>query len=487
MIYACSRIGMTIAMLGCWFVLAEAEPPSPNLVENGGMEIAGVSPEMVKGWQHVSPREEVSPRFGIEIRQPHSGKQALSIQAVGSPGSFGYWSTNVKLDAKSDSALNAPFQTNSVSADFFLSGTHYQFTGYFKTRDVESIAKSVLIKIRWKGQAGEDLFCEYIPHYNREGEWYRASQILAAPRGARSANIELVFKWARRGVVFWDDFSMVEVQPPPPRKIMVATVSYEPPTTTTPEKNRHYFAEKVAEAGKAGADIVCLGEGITVVSTNMKYVEVAESVPGPTSQLLGEVAKRNHLYVIAGIYEREGSLVYNTALLIGRSGEIVGKYRKTHLPEAEVLEGITPGDNYPVFSTDFGTIGIEICYDNFFPEVARVLAIKGAEIIFLPIWGDVRSDGYAWDIAARSRALDNGIYLVSSIYSTKRSLIINPNGHIISETGGKSGMVLAELDLNARTYEHWLSVGSYGEWKSLYRSDRRMDTYGVLAAEEKQP
>jgi predicted amidohydrolase len=488
--------GMTIIVLGFLLLGTAAAAPStpsvpspmaspdaPNLIVNGGMEITSTSPDLIAGWTHVSPRDEISPRFGIETRQTHAGKQALSIHSAGSPGTYGYWTTNVKLGAHAESNSNVPFQTNSVSGDLFLSSLYYRFTGYFKIQGVESPTKNILIKVRWKDPGGGDLFCEYVSQYDLEEGWVKANQILTAPRGARSADIELVLKWTRQGGVIWDDFSLVEIPPPAPRKAKVATVSFEPDRPSTPEKNRRLFAEKVAEAGKAGADIVCLGEGISVVSTDAKYAEVAESVPGPTSQRLSEVAKQYHLYVIAGIYERAGTLIYNTALLIGRNGEIVGKYRKTHLPEGEVIGGITPGDSYPVFSTDIGKIGIEICYDNFFPEVARALAVQGAEMIFLPIWGDLRSDGYAWDIAARSRALDNGVYLVTSIYSTKRSLIIDPNGRIITETGGKSGMVLAELDLNARTFEHWLSVGSFGEWKSLYQPERRRDTYEVLIKE----
>ena len=141
--------------------------------------------------------------------------------------------------------------------------------------------------------------------------------------------------------------------------------------------------------------------------------------------------------------------------------------------------GVTPGDTYPVFRTDFGTVGLEICYDNFFPEVARSLALKGAEIIFLPISGDGRGNGYAWDIVARCRAIDNAVYLIASNYSQKRSLVVDPNGQILADTKG-SGMVTAEIDLDGRTFDRWLSFPSYGEWKSLYPKERRAGTYGIL-------
>lgn len=337
-----------------------------------------------------------------------------------------------------------------------------------------------MLRVRWKGAMGEEVMGEFISRYTRDGEWYKADQVLVAPKSAVAADLELVLRWTERGSVLWSDVRFEETDTARRKKIKVATVSFQPPSPSTTEQNLRFFAGKVAEAGKAGADIVCLGEGITVVSTGKSYADVAEPVAGPTSKTLGEIAKTYHLYVIAGIYEREGDLVYNTAILIGRDGAVVGKYRKTHLPINEVNGGITPGTQYPVFSTDFGVIGIEICYDNFFPEVARMLALNGAEMVFVPIWGDLRGDGYEWDIVARSRAIDNSVYLVASNYSNKRSLIIDPDGRILADTGGKSGIVFADVDLGARTFGRWMWFDAYGDWKSQYPAERRTETYGPL-------
>ena len=339
-----------------------------------------------------------------------------------------------------------------VRAKGFLAERRYRFRCYFRARGIKSIDKSISIKARWKNARGQEILGEYITSYKLQGEWHEAEGILAAPLFAKSVDLELVLQWTPTGTVWWDDVSLEQISPPQERKIKVATVSYEPPPPSTPDKNRYFFAEKVEAAGKAGADIICLGEGITKVSTDKNFAEVAESVPGPTSQVLGDVAKKYHMYVIAGIYERKEAVVYNTALLIDREGKVFGKYRKTHLPEDEVTGGVTPGDTYPVFRTDFGTVGLEICYDNFFPEVARSLALKGAEIIFLPISGDGRGNGYAWDIVARCRAIDNAVYLIASNYSQKRSLVVDPDGQILADTKG-SGMVTAEIDLDGRTFD----------------------------------
>ena len=110
-----------------------------------------------------------------------------------------------------------------------------------------------------------------------------------------------------------------------------------------------------------------------------------------------------------GLLERDGHLVYNVAVLIGPDGKVVGKYRKVCLPRGEVEGGIAPGSEYPVFDTRFGKVGLMVCYDGFFPEVARELTNRGAEVIAWPVWG-------CNPMLARARACENHVYLVSSTY-----------------------------------------------------------------------
>jgi predicted amidohydrolase len=177
--------------------------------------------------------------------------------------------------------------------------------------------------------------------------------------------------------------------------------------------------------------------------------------------------------VIFTMYERDVESIYNTAVLIGRDGQIIGKYRKLHLPLSEVEMGLLPGNEYGVFDVDFGKIGIMTCYDQVFPETARTLSLQGAEIIFVPTMGDE-------PLITRARARDNGVYVVVSGYNgPESSRIINPMGdeicHVNSET---EGMCACELDLNKRFFTYWLSVGACnGESKSLFNKERRIDIY----------
>ena len=108
-------------------------------------------------------------------------------------------------------------------------------------------------------------------------------------------------------------------------------------------------------------------ELLTCKGVTDQYTSVAEPVPGPTTEYFGKLAKQHDCYIVAGLPEREGHLVYNVAVLLGPDGEVAGKYRKVTLPREEIARGIAPGDDYPVFDTRFGKVGVMICYDVFFP------------------------------------------------------------------------------------------------------------------------
>ena len=152
-----------------------------------------------------------------------------------------------------------------------------------------------------------------------------------------------------------------------------------------------------------------LPETLTYYGTGLKFAEVAEPVPGPSTEYFGELARRYNLYIVAGLVERAGYLVHNVAVLLSPEWRLAGKYRKVTLPDGEAEQGIMPGRDYPVFETRFGKVGMMICYDGFFPEVARELVKRGAEVIAWPVWG-CNPD------LARARAVENQVYVVSSTY-----------------------------------------------------------------------
>jgi len=432
--------------------------PEGNLVRNP--DFNGLNAGKPEGWEHKAPRDEITPAFSVDRSGGRQGGRSLKI-ACRHQADCGWWVG----------------QCSQVEPEAW-----YEFVAYLRTEGVKHVHDSVFAKLGWLDAEGKLVEKEYVPLVPGAEGWRAARGLVQAPADARSAQIELGLRWAAGGAVWWADAALLKTVPPPQRRVQVAVVTFEP-SDGTPAKNRQLFAEQADKAGQQGADICCLGEAIALVGTGASNTDVAEAVPGPSTEALGQVARQRRMWIVAGVYERLGSTIYNTAVLLDRQGQLAGTYHKTHLPETEYTGGLTPGDQYPVFRTDFGTIGMQVCYDHFFPEVTRSLALNGAEMVFTPIWGDEREDGYCWDLVARARAIDNAIWYVAAKYSGRRSLIIDPWGHIRADTQGQMGIAVAHVDLNERHKCPWLSVAGRGDWAKFRWAQRRPHTYRDLLRE----
>jgi len=294
------------------------------------------------------------------------------------------------------------------------------------------------------------------------GKWTRVSLDAPAPEGAAAVAIQLLLWYAPRATVWWDDVSLDRIPPPAPRNVTIAAINLRPRNTGSPEASVSQFITAADTAITTKVDLILLPEGITKVGTSATYAGVAEPVPGPTTGKLGELARRHDAYVAAGIYEREGTVVYNTAVLLDRSGRLAGKYRKVYLPREETEGGMTPGSDYPVFDTDFGKLGMMICWDVQYADPARALALRGAEIILLPIWGGN-------ELLARARAIENHLFLVSSGYSFPTE-IVDPEGKVIASAPNTGAAAIATLDLNRRYVDSWL-----GNMRGRFMKELRLD------------
>lgn len=364
-------------------------------------------------------------------------------------------------------------------------GEAYAFSARCQLHRVEFPYRSVLFRLEWLHE-GKPLHPAGMlvrgPVVEETG-WGRFDDVLTAPTDATGVRLTLEAKWLAEGTVLWKQVRVHRTSPPKPRKVKVGA-AHLVPRNSTPERNLDLWCRQIDAAGDLRLDILCLGEAILAVGTGAPLKERAKPVPGPVTDRLGEAARRNHLWVVAGVTESAGNRVYNTAVLLDREGRVAGRYRKVHLPREEWKKGITPGTEYPVFQTDFGVVALQICYDWFFPEPEAIFAQKGAEIIFAPTWGNTRPDRDGMvdgESTFRVRARDNGVYMVPASYSGD-SLVIDPVGRILASSRGKDGIAWAEVDLSRRERLEFV-----GYWRAIGPRDRMPETYGWLVGAKQQP
>jgi beta-ureidopropionase len=262
------------------------------------------------------------------------------------------------------------------------------------------------------------------------------------------------------------------------------------------EANLRKILGLIRKAGTGGAQLICLPELSTTFyfcnGVDYAHFDLAEPIPGPSTHRVAEAAKETGMVVILPIFEKvaEGEF-YNSAAVIGAKGELLGRYRKTmipssHRPGVNYIEKFyfRPGNiPYPVFKTPWGIkIGVVICYDRHFPEAFRCLALKGADVIFVP----TATGGFTqplWELELKAHAFFNLLYTAgvnkvgAEIGQVKgpffgMSMLVNPKGEIVAKGGEQEELVCGEVDVR-------LIQSARREWW-LYR-DRRPELYSIIA------
>jgi N-carbamoylputrescine amidase len=265
--------------------------------------------------------------------------------------------------------------------------------------------------------------------------------------------------------------------------------------TKEPKENLQKAIEKVKEAAAKGAQIVCLQELFTSLYfcdvEDYENFKLAEPIPGPSTDALSKVAAQLGVVIIASLFEKRTNGIYhNTTAVLDADGTYLGKYRKMHIPDDPGYYEkfyFTPGDTgYKVFHTKFARIGVLICWDQWYPEAARITALMDAEILFYPTaigWAssqevDTNTEQYnAWQTIQRSHAVANGIHVVSvnrvgdegPMKFWGGSFVANPFGTLLYKaTHDQEEVHVQEIDLSKTdSYRtHW-----------PFMRDRRIDSY----------
>lgn len=229
-------------------------------------------------------------------------------------------------------------------------------------------------------------------------------------------------------------------------------------------KKATYF---INESAKQNADFVVLPEMFNCPYSNDKFIEYSEEEK--TSKTLYKISKlalKHRIYILAGsIPEKEDSKIFNTSYLFNKKGKIIAKHRKMHLFDIDVKNKIyfkesdvlTAGNKTTIANTEFGNIGIGICYDIRFPELARLMVNSGAKILFYPGAFNMTTGSAHWELLFKSRSLDNQVYCVgvapalnkdASYHSYGHSIITNPWGDVVAQANSDECLIIKKIDLN---------------------------------------
>jgi N-carbamoylputrescine amidase len=265
-----------------------------------------------------------------------------------------------------------------------------------------------------------------------------------------------------------------------------------------PEDNLAKAIERITRAAQQGAQIVCLQELFRsryfCQSEDTDRFRLAEPIPGPTTEVLSHLAARNTIVLIASLFEKRAEgLFHNTAVVIDADGTLVGKYRKMHIPDDPLYYEkfyFTPGDlGFQTFQTRYARIGVLVCWDQWFPEGARLAALSGAQILFYPTaigWHLAekpqarQAQHEAWEIVQRGHAVANGVYVAAvnrvgtedGLQFWGASFISDPFGRLLARASQEAEETLiasCELGKIDTVRQHW-----------PFLRDRRIDAYGNL-------
>ena len=341
-----------------------------NLVGNGAFQDSIVN-GLPTGWVVKAARPSLSPE--IRVVDKH-GQRYLYMTGGGNPDCVGGVSTQASI----------------------VPGKTYWFRVRFRKSECVNPIQHLLFEVAAQGSSQQ--IVEF--HRLKEG-WVEGQTRVSFPgEGSVNAEVRVLYRLCSKGKVWIENVSLVETDPVPSRWVRIAC-------TGGPDTLEKYglpaFRKALDIVGQAKVDLALLPEYF-----NGEYVQ--ETLSGPSATLMSEKAGEYGMYVAGtiGLYDKASDRLFNAALLFDRKGKLVGRYDKIHLYGPELnSDGVTPGDDTPVFQTDFGKVGVMTCYDSWFTDVAELVALRGADVLLFPSLNYDRALMHA-------RSLDNCINIVAS-------------------------------------------------------------------------
>lgn len=235
--------------------------------------------------------------------------------------------------------------------------------------------------------------------------------------------------------------------------------------TKVKSDNLHRACSLIKEAAGQGAKVVVLPECFNSPYGTGFFAEYAEKIPGESTQILSEAAKECGVYLVGGsIPEEEGGKLFNTCSVFGPDGKILVKHRKIHLFDIDVpgkirfqeSETLSPGSSLSMFETPFCKVGVGICYDMRFSELAQIYAKEGCQLLVYPGAFNMTTGPAHWELLQRARAVDNQVYVATaspardetaSYVAWGHSTVVNPWGEVITKAGAEEAVVYADIDM----------------------------------------
>ena len=399
-------------------------------------------------WDTFSPEQKKLARFSKGLYG-----ESLDIEVRSESYSMGKWISRTPVEAGKTYDFSVVCKTDTDITNVYAIATIWDKDGNMLIRDHIENCKKIDVRYYFSDKfLIPDNGCEFetelwLKGNNARVSWYQPH--LTAGDAKKERNV----------------------------RVAIAYIEPEYEKEHTLEYNKQTIIDAIDKCGELNPDVIVLSEGMLGRGTNIPMKDKAETENGEMCSIIRKKADEYNSYLVYNFHEVEGSEYYNTSILIGRNGETVGKFRKTHLTVGEYEQGLTPGCEYPVFETDFGKVGMLICYDHYFSPTTEELVKNGAEIIFVSTAGDSAEKSVA-------RAMDGGVYFAICGLNTENShgwgpgRIIAPDGEIIAHTSKSLQPAFSEIDLNKKIRRFWLSLGpAQSHIKGVYKYEKNIEVH----------